>query len=79
MSDKPIIAEHDISCEVYREYDFGGRVYRIDNPVSLFLREGGTTHRVMDRNGVVHCVPAPGNSGCVLRWLNENTANPVRF
>ena len=77
MSDK--LTEHDISFERYREYDFGGRVYRIDNPVSVFLRAGGTTHRVLDRNGIVHCVPAPGSNGCVLRWENQAGGEPVRF
>lgn len=54
--------------EKWREYDFGGRVYRIDNPVSVQFSPGGTTHRVTDSKGIVHCVPAPGVEGCVLRW-----------
>ena len=54
--------------EAWREYDFAGRVYRIDNPVTVQFREGGTTHRVTDADGVVHSVPAPGHSGCVVRW-----------
>lgn len=52
--------------EKWREYDFGGRVYRINNPETVFL--GSTTHRVVDASGVAHCVPAPGFHGCVLRW-----------
>lgn len=54
--------------EKWREYDFGDRVYRIDNPVAVEFYSGGTTHRVTDVTGVVHCVPAPGQMGCVLRW-----------
>lgn len=54
--------------EQWREYDFGGRVYRIVTPVSVEFREGGATHRVIDADGIVHCVPAPGSQGCVLRW-----------
>lgn len=69
----------DITTEEYREYDFLGRVYRIENPKELYLRRGGTTHRVVDFNGVVHCVPAPGIQGCVLRWKNKNTSVPVNF
>ncbi len=57
-----------LTSEPWREYDFGGRVYRIDSPRTLYLREGGMTHRVMDKKGIVHCVPAPGYFGCVLRW-----------
>lgn len=57
--------------EVWREYDFGGRVYRIDHPVSVEFREGSTTHRVTDEAGIVHCVPAPGHMGCVLRWSGD--------
>lgn len=68
-----------IRSEAYREYSFGGRTYRIDRPVSLYTRQGGTTHRVVDRQGVVHCVPAPGMGDCVLRWKNRDTAKPVNF
>jgi hypothetical protein len=65
--------------EEYREYDFEGRVYRIDNPVTLFFREGGTTHRVLDSEDVVHCVPVPGSCGCVLRWKNKDATKPCEF
>jgi len=58
--------------EDYREYDFGGRVYRIDNPKRVVV--GKTTHRVVGDDGVVHCVPAPGYNGCVLRWVGEIVA-----
>lgn len=54
--------------EAWREYDFGGRIYRIEDPVSVEFRDGSTTHRVTDEAGIVHCVPAPGHQGCVLRW-----------
>ena len=67
----------DITTEVYREYDFGDRVYRIANPVSLYV--GSTTHRVVDAAGVAHCLPAPGYFGCVLRWQNKDKAVPVNF
>lgn len=55
-------------AEEWREYDFNGRVYRILNPVSVSFRPGGATHRVIDSEGIVHCVPAPGTGDCVLRW-----------
>ena len=53
--------------ESWREYEFGGRVYRIESPVRVWI--GGTTHRVEGPDGVIHCVPAPGFRGCVLRWF----------
>lgn len=59
----------DISVEEWREYDFVGRVYRIERPQKLWV--GTTTHRVLDIVGIVHCVPAPGYHGCVLRWKGE--------
>jgi hypothetical protein len=68
------IEHKDISSEQWREYDFEGRVYRIDNPRTLVI--GQTTHRVVDAAGVTHCVPAPGNNGCVLRW---QATPPVSF
>ena len=57
--------------EDWREYDFQGRVYRIDRPAKVEFRSGGETHRVTDPEGVVHCVPAPGQHGCVLRWRGK--------
>lgn len=68
-----------LTDELWREYDFGGRVYRIDNPQVLYLRTGGTTHRVEDSDEVVHCVPAPGHFGCVLRWMAKDGKEKVAF
>ncbi len=73
------LQEFDLTPEEWREYDFGGRVYRIESPKSLFMRQGGTTHRVVDQGNVVHCVPAPGQNGCILRWKSRNTSEPVSF
>ena len=73
------LQEFDISAELWREYDFGGRVYRIENPKTLFYRQGGSTHRVVTADGIVHCLPAPGVEGCVLRWENRDPNNPVQF
>ncbi len=69
----------NLKDELWREYDFGGRVtaYRILDPVSLFV--GATTHRIIDAEGVVHCVPTVGVNGCVLRWLPRDGSNPVAF
>ena len=83
--------EFDLTCEAYREYDFGKRIYRIDNPVLLviFYRPHadrgagysiqGDTHRVVDSEGVTHCVPRPGIDGCVLRWKDKDNTDPVKF
>lgn len=77
MSD--LLGPFSLSDEVYREYDFGGRVYRIEYPTQLYYRNGGVTHRVVDFFNVVHCVPAPGEFGCVLRWKNRDGKAPVQF
>ena len=69
--------EQDLANELWREYDFDGRIYRIDNPVSLWV--GNTTHRVLDVNGVVHCVPNVGQNGCILRWKTIEGLAPVAF
>ncbi len=74
----PGLTLYDISCEEYREYDFGDRVYRIDNPIGLYLRHGGTTHRVVDSYGTSHCVAFPGEHN-VIRWQNHDRARPVNF
>lgn len=73
------LVEKDLSSEKWCEYDFDVRTYRIDNPVKLIMRDGGTTHRVIDSEGIVHCLPAPGNKGCVLRWKSRDNNKPVEF
>lgn len=75
----PTLEGKDISTEVWREYEFGGKVYRINSPKLLYWRQGGTTHRVVDSDGIVHCVPAPGNNGCVLRWFCGEGKPPIQF
>lgn len=84
----------NIDDEKWREYEWdevrqdkGGNLtrtgmritYRIDNPVLLFIRPGGTTHRVVDGHGIAHCVPSVGIMGCVLRWFNGESNDPVNF
>lgn len=82
--------EYDLTCEAWREYDFGGRVYRVNNPVTLVFyyrtspyaplgfAQQSDTHRIVDSVGEVHCVPRPGIDGCVLRW-KDKTGEPVKF
>jgi hypothetical protein len=63
-------SSNDLTDELWREYEFwdGGKMitYRIVSPERLVV--GTTTHRVLDLQGVVHCVPNIGRYGCVLRW-----------
>jgi hypothetical protein len=74
------LKQGDLTDEAYREYDIPDRdePYRIDNPVTLFTRPGGTTHRVLDSEGVTHCIPFPGN-GVVFRWEVKEGKDPVAF
>lgn len=68
----------DLSEEAYREYVNDGEVfYRIDDPIALITRTGGTTHRVVDADGVVHCVPVGPLT--VIKWVNRNRYQPVNF
>jgi len=76
MSD---LQKSDLTVEAWREYDFGGRVYRVEKPVALYRTKGGSTHSVVDAAGVVHCLPAPGTQGCVLRWKSVDPNAPVAF
>jgi len=75
------LIEFDISKELWREYEWVSttKPYRIENPVTLFIRPCGSTHRVVDSNGIVHCVPSVGKMGCVLRWENKDKSKPVNF
>lgn len=78
---KPVngLSLSNLTDEVYREYDFGDRVYRITNPVGLYMRPGGSTHRIVDDKGVTHCCPVPGSVGCVLRWKVKDGLHPCQF
>ena len=71
--------EHDISEEEWREVETGGRTYRIANPQKLILRKGGSTHRVVDADGVVHCYAAPETGKSVVRWKSRPGTPHVRF
>lgn len=74
------LIEGDLSDEEWREYELGGgRVYRIHDPKTLYTREGGSTHRVLDQYGVVHLVPGPGYRDCVIRWKVREGRDPVAF
>lgn len=73
------VTRYDLHDVLWREYDFNGRVYRIEVPVAFYARAGGETHRVLDQAGVVHVVPAPGHFGCVMRYAKAEGANPVEF
>ncbi len=76
-----LIGPLNISTERYREYvQADGTTYRIDNPVALYRREGGTTHRVVDVEGVVHCVPCGAlHPAVVIRWKNRDINQPVNW
>lgn len=78
------LKESDLTVEEYREYDWidqhgRQRTYRISAPVKLFLYKGCTTHRIVDGDGVTHCVPGIGQMGCVLRWKSKDPSKPVSF
>lgn len=72
------LKKFDLEGVLWREYDTGERVYRIENPVCFWHRPGGTTHRVMDKDGVVHIVPAPGPT-CFLRYKKTEGVDPCQF
>jgi len=78
MIDKKLICK-DLSHQKWREYEFNNTIYRIKNPKKLFFKQKGTTHRIVDENNVVHCLPCPGINGCVLRWKNKDKNYPVCF
>ena len=68
----------DISDEEWREVQTPFMSYRINHPVTLIIRKGGSTHRVVDEDGVVHCYASPETGRTVLRWKAKNDV-PVSF
>lgn len=71
----------DLRAERYREYVKLStlEVYRIDRPIALYYRDGGSTHRVVDARGMVHCVPFGHDAGFILRWKALEGFDPVSF
>lgn len=70
-----LIGPLDLTGESWREYEWivkgtVRQIYRILDPVALYYRVGGATHRIVDTEGVAHCIPAPGQMGCILRWYS---------
>lgn len=83
------VKRYDLDRVLWREYDFCVKetgmfgltrtTYRIEKPVAFFWAEGHTTHRVLDAEGILHLVPAPGFHGCVVRQIKEDGVAPVAF
>jgi len=77
------LKKYELTGVMWREYEWiaddDARIYRIENPIAFYWREGATTHRVLDAEGVVHIVPAPGQMGCVLRYKKAEGVEPVMF
>ncbi len=71
----------DLRDEIQRTYRFSsGHEYHIFDPVTLYTRPGGSTHRVVDSHGVVHCVAFPGPNGdTVVTWKTAKGVDPVKF
>lgn len=71
--------ELDISDEVWREVTLAsGLVVRIDNPLKLLFRKGGTTHRVIAADGIVHCYADPSTGKSAVKWLTKQPAERDR-
>lgn len=75
----PEPTRHELPDYRWREYDFEGRVYRIEKPVALCTTPNGTTHRVEDADGIMHIVPAVGHFGCVVRYAKTDGAPKTTF
>lgn len=68
--------KHHFLTEDWREYDYGnGNIYHIKEPRELFIKEGGTGHRIVDAYGVTHWCPI--NTWHVIRWYAPD--EPVQF
>lgn len=88
------LIERDISGETEREIvmisslgtnpDSGEQifvesVYKIKNPVKMWIRPGGVTQRILDAEGKVHLVPGIGYRGTIHRWTPKDPKAPVAF
>jgi len=62
-----LLAEN-LQSEQWRDYVIPGHTepYRIYNPITLFRREGGKVHAILDRIGIFHFIPF--TKEVVVRW-----------
>lgn len=67
--------ELDISIELWREYHYKDSTYRIEKPLKLYIKEGGSGHRVVDADGITHWCPV--NIWHCIRWYAPE--QPVSF
>ncbi len=79
---KPTIPGSSLEDEEYREYRYpdgqgGMQTVTIRNPTRLHV--GKTTHRILGSDGLVRCVPAPGQLGCYLVWKPKDISNWCQF
>ena len=78
------LRSHDISSEKWREYidyDGDGAVLAripIRNPKTLITRPGGSTHRIVDAEGIVHIVEFP-RAGRVVVYEPGTQEKPCLF
>jgi hypothetical protein len=74
------LVSNSLADEEWREYELeGGKIYRINNPQTLVYRVGGSTHRIVDGDGVVHLLPGPGYRDTVIRWKTREGLAKVAF
>ena len=68
----------DISDESERIVTLAGMKFVIKNPVTLIIRKGGQTHRVVDEFGQVYCYADPSTGKSLVSWKTK-TGVPVQF
>ena len=72
----------DLSAESERTYiQPDGTTYTVKDPVALYRRPGGSTHRVVSRssNGLVEVHSVPVGPLTVVKWTPKDSLNPVQF
>jgi len=57
----------------------GKVICRIENPIALVFRKGGSTHRVVAEDDSVYCYAAPETGKSVVRWGNKPDYPPIQF
>ena len=62
----------ELTDEDWREVTFDGFTIRIEKPIALIRRRGGSTHRVVAADGSVYCYVAPESGKSVIRWMSND-------
>lgn len=79
LDKNPSYSIHDISSELFRDVYLPNFSMRIEQPVALIMRKGGTTHRIITRDGRFFCYASPERGNSIVSWAANIEDGLIQF